>query len=100
MRNLLHVPAILLHREMISDKMSFCTATMQYSNNVIPLIKNVNHTLNMCVCVRVHGALFVSKFFLKDYGSGTNQMGGFVGGAPFLQVADFWTWILYLSFRS
>ena len=26
-----YVPAILLHREMISDKMSFCTATMQYS---------------------------------------------------------------------
>ena len=35
---------------------------------------------------------FVSKFFLKDYGSGTNQMGGFVGGAPFLQMADSWTW--------
>ena len=40
----------------------------------------------------MYGAPFVSKFFLKDYGSGTNQMGGFVGGAPFLQMADFWTW--------
>ena len=39
-----------------------------------------------------YGVPFVSKFFLKDYGSGTNQMGGFVGGAPFLQMADFWTW--------
>ena len=39
-----------------------------------------------------YGAPFVSKFFLKNYGSGTNQMGGFVGGAPFLQMADFWTW--------
>ena len=54
-----------------------------------------------------YGAPFVSKFFLKNYGSGTNQMGGFVGGATFLQMADFWTWrilqcslILYLSFRS
>ena len=37
---------------------------------------------------RLYGAPFVSKFFLKDYGSGTNQMGGFVGGAPFLQMAD------------
>ena len=38
-----------------------------------------------------YGVPFVSKsrskFFLKDYGSGTNQMGGFVGGAPFLQMA-------------
>ena len=41
---------------------------------------------------RGYGAPFVSKFFLKSYGSGTNQMGGFVGGAPFLQMADFWTW--------
>ena len=40
----------------------------------------------------LYGAPFVSKFFLKNYGSGTNQMGGFVGGAPFLQMADFWTW--------
>ena len=39
-----------------------------------------------------YGAPFVSKFFLKDYGSGTNQMGGFVGGAPVLQMADSWTW--------
>ena len=36
----------------------------------------------------MYGAPFVSKFFLKDYESGTNQMGGFVGGAPFLQMAD------------
>ena len=42
-----------------------------------------------CDC---YGAPFVSKFFLKDYGSGTNQMGGFVGGAPVLQMADSWTW--------
>ena len=35
----------------------------------------------------MYGAPFVSKFFLKDYGSGTNQMGGFVGGAPVLQMA-------------
>ena len=34
-------------------------------------------------CRLCHGAPFVSKFFLKDYGSGTNQMGGFVGVAPF-----------------
>ena len=39
-----------------------------------------------------YGAPFVSKFFLKDYGSGTNQMGGFVGGAPVLQMADSWIW--------
>ena len=39
-----------------------------------------------------YGVPFVSKFFLKNYGSGTNQMGGFVGGAPFLQMADSWTW--------
>ena len=39
-----------------------------------------------------YGAPFVSKFFLKDYESGTNQMGGFVGVAPFLQMADSWTW--------
>ena len=32
------------------------------------------------------------KILSEDYGSGTNQMGGFVGGAPFLQMADFWTW--------
>ena len=42
-----------------------------------------------------YGAPFVSKFFLKDYGSGTNQMGGFVGGAPFLQMADSWTWSIF-----
>ena len=30
-----------------------------------------------------YGVPFVSKFFLKDYGSGTNQMGGFVGGLHF-----------------
>ena len=41
---------------------------------------------------QAYGAPFVSKFFLKDYGSGTNQMGGFVGGAPVLQMADSWTW--------
>ena len=40
----------------------------------------------------LYGGPFVSKFFLKYYGSGTNQMGGFVGGAPFLQMADSWTW--------
>ena len=34
--------------------------------------------------------------FLKDYGSDTNQMGGFVGGAPFLQMADSWTWWILL----
>ena len=39
-----------------------------------------------------YGAPFVSKFFLKDFGSGTNQMGGFVGGAQVLQMADSWTW--------
>ena len=39
-----------------------------------------------------YGVPFMSKFFLKDYGSGTNQMGGFVGGAQFLQMADSWTW--------
>ena len=39
-----------------------------------------------------YGVPFVSKFFLKNYGSGTNQMGGFVGGDPFLQMADSWTW--------
>ena len=43
----------------------------------------------------IYGVPFVSKFFLKNYGSGTNQMGGFVGGAPFLQMADSWTWWIF-----
>ena len=44
--------------------------------------------------VQIYGVPFVSKFFLKNYDSGTNQMGtgGFLGGAPFLQMADSWTW--------
>ena len=68
MRNLLHVPAILLHREMISDKMSFYTATMQYSNNAIPPIKIVNHTpttpiLRVCVCVCVCVLTYINEYF-------------------------------------
>ena len=39
---------------------------------------------------------FCVKNFLKDYGSGTNQMGGFVGETSFLQIPNSWTWwILY-----
>ena len=61
MRNLLHVPAILLHREMISD-MSFCTATMQYSNNAIPPIKIVNHTLTTPT-ISVHVLTYINEYF-------------------------------------
>ena len=28
------------------------------------------------------------------------KMGGFVGGAPFLQMADSWTWILLFVFHD
>ena len=47
---------------------------------------------------RNYGAPFVSKFFLKDYGSGTNQMGGFVGGAPFLQMAGLGGFFYFFDF--
>ena len=51
-----------------------------------------------------YGAPFVSKFFLKNYGSGTNQMGWFCRwgsifeNGRFLDLKD--SLILYLSFRS
>ena len=75
MRNLLHVPAILLHWEIISDKMSFCTATMQYSNNTIPPIKIVTYTLTTpttSMCVYVCVLTYINEYF-NEVGVVINQ---------------------------
>ena len=62
-----------------------------YEGYEVPLVTLHNTIIKSLAHAQWYGAPFVSKFFLKDYGSGTNQMGGFVGGAPFLQMADSWT---------